>query len=215
MEIVKDQTDVTTTGPAATPVTLNATAFVGMLTDLVRTATKPQDNFHRFEYVRLHTEGGYLHGWSCDRFRMAHARVKATGDFAEPMFIHRDSVKTLATMFKVDGSVTITVTDGNLNVSNGTTSLVVGTSPGMADEFPTLLKQIKDEVPKKFAVAKFQASFLADLAAICKRRGTSEFVQVGISSRTRPATFQIGPDYRVWIVPVGFAGEPDWLPSVW
>ena len=181
----------------------------------IPTATKPQDNFHRFEYVRLHTEGGYLHGWSCDRFRMAHARVKATGDFAEPMFIHRDSVKTLATMFKVDGSVTITVTDGNLNVSNGTTSLVVGTSPGMADEFPTLLKQIKDEVPKKFAVAKFQASFLADLAAICKRRGTSEFVQAGISSRTRPATFQIGPDYRVWIVPVGFAGEPDWLPSVW
>jgi hypothetical protein len=189
--------------------------LAGLLADLVRTAGTDR-LIPGLASVRLHATGGMLHGWSTDRFRAGHAAAPAEGDLP-PMLIARSDAEQAAKTFRTDRNVTITVSDDKVTMAGMTTTLIFATADE-ASQFPKVINAISHDLPTEHGPVLFSPAYLADFAAIAKRRkGLVELVpNVG----RKPASVRVGEHYRAWLMPIGLPHdtpitELDWLTESW
>ncbi|WP_033293144.1 hypothetical protein [Amycolatopsis jejuensis] len=201
---------------AATIDTTRGADVVGMLADLARTATTDTTT-PVLGLIRLHTEGRYLHGWSSDRYRAAHARVRVDGDLPRVVFIHATDVKALASTLRRAQLLRLTVDHDTMTF----TDFAVTHSVRLVDEYtyPEIHNACRDELPAGTAPGAIDGSYLADFCAIAKRRGgrgSSAYLELRQNDDTRPMHVRIGEDYRAWVMPVRNQVDDDaWLPQSW
>jgi len=191
-------------------------ALVGMLADLALTADTGRGALEQFTVVRLHTEGGRLHGWSSDRYRAAHAAVDG-GELPHAVTIGAEDVANLEKTFRQALTVTVTVNTGEMTAEFAGlgVTLAVKLRPKSSNDLGDMLPRIAvDSLPDSATHVMFNAAFLADFAKVGKRR--KEYVQMFAGETgNRPAHIRIGPDYRAWLMPIrNQNGTDGWLPSV-
>lgn len=208
---------MTTTEKPQMTSTLDTTAgadVIGMLVDLARTASteKPLENL---TVIRLHTEGGYLHGWSTDRYRLAHARVRVDGELSGPVCVYAADVKALASSLRRAVLLRVTVTDGMMTVTDFAVTHAVRLA---VVQFPNISHLAVTQLPNESVPVMMNAAQLADFCAIAKRRAGRKRPDIEIHTQkgTRPAHVRIGEDYRAWVMPVRFEENADaWMPHAW
>lgn len=211
--------DKTTTEPTVITFTVNGKgALIGMLADLALTADKGKDALEQFTVIRLHTEGGRLHGWSTDRYRAAHAAVDTDGgELPHAVRIAADDVENLVKTFRQAPTITVTVDTGEMSAEFAGlgVTLAVKLRPVQSHDLGDLLPRIAvDNLPDSAAHVTFRSDFLADFAKIGKRRKENMRMIAG-ETGNRPAHIRIGPDYRAWLMPWRVEdGAAGWLPSV-
>ncbi|MGW4394899.1 hypothetical protein ACWEHA_06365 [Amycolatopsis nivea] len=201
---------------AAAGITTNGAELVGMLADLARTASTDKTT-PMLGVVRLHTVGDYLHGWSTDRFRAAHAQVRIDGEFPRAVFIETAAAKTLESMLRRAGRTQLTVEHGTMTVTDFAATQTVQ----LVDDYtyPSLPNACKDDLPASTAPGAINGAHFADFAAIAKRRGgrgRPEYIELRQENENRPTHVRIGKDYRAWVMPVRDQVNDDaWLPQAW
>lgn len=211
--------DKTTTEPTVTTFTVNGKgALIGMLADLALTAEKGKAALEALTVIRLHTEGGRLHGWSTDRHRAAHAVVNTDGgELPHAVRIAADDVENLVKTFRQAPTITVTVSTGEMSAEFAGlgVTLAVKLRPVSSHDLGDLLPRIAvDTLPESAAHVTFRAEYLADFAKIGKRRKENVRVIAGATGN-RPSHIWIGPDYRAWLMPMRVEdGADGWLPSV-
>jgi hypothetical protein len=192
--------------------------LIGMLTDLALTADAGKLALEPLTVIRLHTEGGRLHGWSTDRYRAAHAAVDTDGgELPHAVNIGADDVDNLAKAFRQAPTLTVTVNTDEMTAEFAGLGMTLAvklrpkTSPDLGDMLPNIAV---DTLPDSAAHVTFNAAFLADFAKIGKRR--KEYVRMFAGETgNRPAHIGIGADYRAWLMPFrNEDGADGWLPSV-
>lgn len=210
----------------ATITCADSNALVGMLVDLNRT-TDHNGGLPWLAVVRLHTQGGWLYGWSTDRFVAAHARVELGPDGGElPRAVGLDVTEILKAFRAKQRHPIALVFDLNAGKVTATIGAQSITVPLYNDVYPNVAAAISDELPESHAIAQFDPKLLAELCAITKRRGAAESLRIatgsantaGAGSRTT-AHVSVGEDYRAWLMPRYFAAEGhdrgSWLPATW
>lgn len=184
-------------------------ALAGMLSDLAKTASK-DDTLPMFTAIRLHATDGLLHGWSTDRYRAAHAIVRVEGDLP-PVHLSRRDAEAAAKALRTAPIVEVSVTDDKLTFSGAGVTLTYTTPDNTLPD--SLIKALPEDLPTEHDGAQFPAEFLADFAAIGKRR--KEYVNLVPSTGVRPTHIRIGDDYRAWLMPLGRARTETANPPVW
>jgi hypothetical protein len=212
--------DATATTTVSTFTVNGKGELVGMLADLALTADKGKAALEPLTVIRLHTEGGRLHGWSTDRYRAAHAAVDTDdGELFDPVNIGADDVDNLWKTFRQALKVTVTVDTEKMTAefAGGGVGVTVPLRPMSSPNLGEMLPRIAvDTLPddSKGNIA-FSPVFLETFAKVGKRR--KEHVRmVAAATDMKPSHFQIGADYRAWLMPLRPRdGEAaGWLPSV-
>ncbi|WP_275293500.1 hypothetical protein [Amycolatopsis sp. La24] len=197
-------------------VTTNGADLVGMLADLART-TSTDKTLPMLGLIRLHTELGFLHGWSTDRFRAAHAVVRIDGEFPGTVFLEAAAVKALESMLRRAGQTRLKVEGDSMTVTDFAATHTVQ----LVDHYtyPDLPNACKGILPAGTAPGAINGAHLADFAAIAKRRGgrgRPEYIELRQEDEHRPTHVRIGKDYRAWVMPVRDQVNDDaWLPQAW
>lgn len=201
--------------PDVRPITLitgnGANTLGGMLADLARTAGKDA-TLPSLSAIRLHTEGGMLHGWSTDRFRAAHAAIPAEGDLA-PVILARVDAEQAAKALRSDLHATIAVNGDKVTVSSQAGITLIFSALSDYYQFPNIRKAISPDLPTEHEPVMVDAAFLADFAAIGKRRKAGPLIVPGVGKR--PTQVGIGEYYRAWVMPRYTKGEATWLSDAW
>lgn len=199
-------------------ITLNGSDLRGMLADLERTASRDQ-YFPMLRGILLFTETtapepNRLYGTSTDRHILGQAWEPCEGSLA-PCFISLESAKMLRTLLDrawAGRNVTLLLRDLGrksgraleLHVDRvGASTVLV---PDDLDGFPDLHKLFaghddKPGVPE----VELGAALLNKLAAVGRRRGKALRFRLG--RELRPATIDIGPNYRAMLMPIKPANE--------
>jgi hypothetical protein len=199
--------------------------LAGMLADLARTAGT-DDTWPAFTVIRLHTEGGVLHGWSTNRFIAGHATIEVRGSLAGPILIHRADALLIAKMMAKMVTTTLTVTNkGTVTVDgigrDGEQTITCRRpEDGLLDLMPNVARGCTDTLPVASVPQRFDPAYLAEFAAIAKRRKVKLDLHTG-DTRNQPSHVRIGGRYRAWIMPTleVVSGESlddlSWLPNAW
>jgi hypothetical protein len=190
--------------------------LTGLLADLALTTSADTTLSPVFRTVRLHTEAGRLHGWSTDRYRMAHAAVDATGVLPGAVYLFASDVKRIVSAFRASLELTLRVNrnTGRLEFADRTDT---ATAPlaDVYDNTAELFGRIaEDSVPPSTSVAEINGKYLEEFGKIAKRR--SERIALATADKANlPTHVRIGPDYRAWVMPAAAHDvEPAWLASV-
>jgi hypothetical protein len=212
--IVQKQTAVTT----GEVTVCGKGVLTGMLTDLALTASTDQTKRVELLTLRLHTEGGRVHGWSSDAYRLAHARTTGDGDLPGVVFLYASDVKRVAQAFRASSVVILRVDTaaGSLTFADRDGSMaVVVPLVDVTDSARAFRNVAKDAVPPATTVTEFQGRYFEDFGKIAKRRG-AHLALATDANPNRPAHVRIGPDYRAWVMPMqnSDVDTAEWLPSV-
>lgn len=199
-------------------ITLDGSDLRGMLTDLERTASQDQ-SFPMLRGILLFTETAAaepnrLYGTSTDRHILGQAWEPCEGSLA-PCFISLESAKMLRTLLdRVHPARNVTLLLRDLGDESGWALELhvahVGASTVLVPDdlygFPDLRKLFAahDDQPGVPEV-ELGAALLNKLAAVGRRRGRALRFRLGRD--LRPATIDIGPNYRAMLMPVKSGSE--------
>lgn len=188
-------------------------ALTGLLADLALTASHDDGVTPELTLLRLHTDDGRLHGWSTDRYRMAHSAVDVDGELPGVVYMEAADAKRLSAAMRTAHAVTMRVdTDtGRLEFSDYEQTVAFPASRPLHDPAPVFSRVAKDELPANAVMPHFQARYLEDFGKIGKRRG--EPISFATDAERRPTHIRIGADYRAWLMPYREAEDARWLPS--
>lgn len=207
---------------ATTPVTAGEVtvsgkgALVGMLADLALTASTDQARPPELATLRLHTEGGRVHGWSSDSYRLAHATVTGEGDLPGVVFLLASDVKRIVSTFRASHVVILAADTvaGQLTFTDREMAVTVALVD--VDDPARVFRNVaKDTVPPATTVTEFQGRYFEDFGKIAKRRG-AYLALATEANPNRPAHVRVGTDYRAWVMPMQNSDmdAAEWLPSV-
>lgn len=199
--------------------TIDGQDLRGMLADLERTASRDQ-YFPALRGILLFTETtapepNRLYGTSTDRHILGQAWEPCEGSLAR-CFITLESSKILRTLLdQADPGRDVTLLIKDLGAKRRALELHVdhvGASTVLIDDdaagFPDLHKLFAgyDNTPGVPEV-ELGAALLNTLAAVGRRR--TDPLRFRLGQNLRPATIDIGPNYRAMLMPIKPASQPE------